>query len=101
MTTDSDSIVFAGGWVDANSFERAISNKELHEDSVRDVRFVFPPGCKIMVDAGVRLLSLGDCCTKSVAMNRPTLTAVGSWRGRIVLTMACRMDPSRQSRLGG
>lgn len=60
MATDSDSIVFAGGWVDANSFERAISNKELHEGSVRDVRFVFPPGCKIMVDAGVRLLSMAN-----------------------------------------
>lgn len=60
MTMEKEQVVFAGSWVDGDSFERAVSNKELHEDSVREVRFAFPPGCKIMVDAGVRLLSLAN-----------------------------------------
>lgn len=54
-------IQFPARWVDANQFEIALENSAgPHASGVFDVVFKFPVGCKIMVDAAVRLLSLAN-----------------------------------------
>jgi hypothetical protein len=50
---------FPAQWVDASRFERALLNScGPHASGTFEVSFHFPVGCKIMVDTGVRLLSL-------------------------------------------
>jgi len=58
MTTSACDVMFPGLWVNAYHFERALSGHKPHGQAVRAASFTFPPSCKIMVDAGVRLLSL-------------------------------------------
>ncbi|MDF1552465.1 MAG: hypothetical protein P1P84_05350 [Deferrisomatales bacterium] len=46
-------------WVNASTLERTLQlGQGPHEVPDSDVRFIFPAGCKVMIDAAVRLLSL-------------------------------------------
>jgi signal transduction histidine kinase len=51
-------IQFAASWVDIRKLELALRGKNPHDPDSDRVVFVFPVGCKIMVDASVRILSL-------------------------------------------
>jgi hypothetical protein len=52
---------FPGRWLDADQFEAALRNSVgPHAPQVLEVRFLIPAGCKIMVDAAIRLLSLAN-----------------------------------------
>jgi hypothetical protein len=52
-------IVFPSDWVDASAIENALRGGcEPHGVGVYEILFRFPTGCKIMVDAAIRLLSL-------------------------------------------
>jgi len=54
-------INFQSGWIDASALEFALrSGCEPHGAGVYEVIFLFPTGCKIMVDTAVRMLSLLD-----------------------------------------
>ena len=67
MTIDLPAI-----WVDASGLEQALAaHGGAHEAPVGDVTFHFPVGCKVMIDAAVRLLSLLnqlDVCTRRVVL---------------------------------
>lgn len=52
--------VFPSGWVDADGFETAINHGGGPHAADGEVVFHFPIGCKVMVDAAVRLLSLAN-----------------------------------------
>jgi hypothetical protein len=66
-------IEFPSGWINASALEQVLRGGcEPHGADVYEVLFVFPPGCKIMVDAAVRLLSLCnqlDCCVRRVRLD--------------------------------
>jgi len=49
---------FPAKWVDASSFEAALCSSGPHDPTSFEVAFEFPIGCKVMVDTGIRLLSL-------------------------------------------
>jgi len=50
---------FPPAWVEISKFERALLNScGPHDPNTYSVVFDFPVGCKIMVDAATRLLSL-------------------------------------------
>jgi len=50
-----------GGWVNAKVLERALlTTGEPHADLYTSLRCTLPAGCKIMIDAGTRLLSLAN-----------------------------------------
>lgn len=50
---------FPAQWVNASRFEGALRNScGPHDPKTFEVSFEFPVGCKVMVDAGIRLLSL-------------------------------------------
>jgi hypothetical protein len=50
---------FAPTWIDAARFEAALKTSlSPHARETREVTFVFPVGCKIMVETAIRLLSL-------------------------------------------
>ena len=52
-------VCFPPQWIDITRFERALRNScGPHHPDTFQVIFEFPVGCKIMVDAGTRLLSL-------------------------------------------
>lgn len=51
-------IRFPGNWVDASKFEAALRASGGPLTAQTDAGFVFPINCKIMVDSGIRLLSL-------------------------------------------
>jgi hypothetical protein len=52
---------FPAQWVDASKFEVALRNSSgPHDPGTFDVSFEFPHQCKIMVDAGIRLLALAN-----------------------------------------
>lgn len=54
-------IKFPSRWIDASVLENVLrSGSEPHGTDVYEVLFVFPAGCKIMVDTAVRLLSLSN-----------------------------------------
>jgi hypothetical protein len=54
-------IKLAPYWVDSSSLERAIgANAHPHGSGVYDVVIRFPAGCKLMIDAAIRLLSLAN-----------------------------------------
>lgn len=54
-------IRFPATWVDISKFERAMANScGPHDSATYDVTFQFPVGCKVMVDAAIRLLSLAN-----------------------------------------
>jgi hypothetical protein len=64
-------VTFRDSWVDCQRFEEALEGNRLHEGADSDVRFVFPVGCKVMVDAGIRVLSIANqlvSATKRVAL---------------------------------
>lgn len=48
-------------WVDSEHLEHALTaSGGPHQPEVREVTFQFPTNCKVMVDAGVRLLSIAN-----------------------------------------
>jgi hypothetical protein len=50
---------FPAQWVNASRFEWALRNScGPHDPNTFEVSFTFPAGCKVMVDAAIRLLSL-------------------------------------------
>lgn len=50
---------FPAQWINASRFERALRNScGPHDPNTFEVTFEFPSGCKIMVDAAIRVLSL-------------------------------------------
>jgi hypothetical protein len=52
---------FPSTWIDASKFEAALTAScGPHASSTYTVAFNFPAGCKIMVDVGIRLLSLAN-----------------------------------------
>jgi hypothetical protein len=54
-------VTFAPAWVDAEAFEAALARTiPPHDSAVSDVHFVVPSGCKLMVVAIIRLLSLAN-----------------------------------------
>jgi hypothetical protein len=63
-------INFPSEWINASALEKALrGDLEPHGKNSYEVRFLFPIGCKIMVDAAVRLLSLInqlDHCSRRV-----------------------------------
>ena len=66
-------IRFPPDWINASALEHVLrAGGEPHGAGVYEVLFVFPAGCKIMVDAAVRLLSLCnqlDFCTRRVRLD--------------------------------
>jgi hypothetical protein len=64
---------FPAVWVDISKFERALLNScGPHDPNAYDVIFDFPVGCKVMVDAAIRLLSLVNqlaASTRRVCLN--------------------------------
>ena len=66
-------IRFPSGWINASALEQTLQGGcEPHGADVYEVLFVFPTGCKIMVDTAVRLLSLFnqlDYCTRRVCLD--------------------------------
>src|SRR5690606_30738410 len=66
-------IQLPAAWVDAAVFERALSASGGAHETVPgiEVAFRFPIGCKVMIDAAVRILSLVnqlDGCTRRVVL---------------------------------
>jgi len=65
-------INFPSEWINASALEKALrGDREPHGKNSYEVRFLFPVGCKIMVDAAVRLLSLInqlDYCSRRVRL---------------------------------
>lgn len=66
-------LTFPDGWLEATAFENTLLNAGVgpHEDKSGNITFVFPVGCKIMIDAGLRLLSLAnqlDHCSVRVTL---------------------------------
>jgi hypothetical protein len=52
-------VCFPAQWVNASQFEWALRNScGPHDPNTFEVSFEFPSGCKVMVDTGIRLLSL-------------------------------------------
>jgi hypothetical protein len=52
-------IVLAAQWIDALKLEAALrASGNPHDHSVYEVLVYFPIGCKLMIDAAIRLLSL-------------------------------------------
>lgn len=67
-------VTFAATWVNSESFEEALKNSvvEPHSNQAYSVRFVMPVDCALMVEAGVRLLSVANQlsrCTKKVVLD--------------------------------
>lgn len=64
---------FPASWTNAGHFEDALRNScGPHASGTHEVTFIFPVGCKIMVDGAVRLLSLANqltCSTKRVRLD--------------------------------
>ena len=63
---------FSSDWINASALEEALrGDLEPHGKDSYETRFLFPVGCKIMVDAAVRLLSLInqlDHCSRHVRL---------------------------------
>ncbi len=60
-------VTFPSGWMHASALEESLrAGLSPHESHIPEVRFVFPVGCKVMIDAAVRILSLlnqlDNCC---------------------------------------
>ena len=52
-------VQFNSGWVDCNSFENSLSGAGSPLDmEITSASFIFPEGCKILLDASARLLAL-------------------------------------------
>jgi len=73
-------ILFPAAWIDSKRFDSALSvSGGPHSSQVLSVTFRFPPGCKVMVDAGVRLLSVAN--QLSYTTRRVTLDFEGGTEG--------------------
>lgn len=62
-------VVFPSTWVNSSALETALqASFSPNEQAAPEITFRFPAGCKIMIDAGVRLLSLFNqldhCCRR-------------------------------------
>ena len=71
MGTGHLEIAFPPRWVDARQLDSSLEGYHPHSETVGQLRITIPPGCKIMVDAGVRLLCLLnqlDSTGKSVSL---------------------------------
>lgn len=70
---DPLTVRFPPRWVDSAAFERALRVEgSPHESPSNQVRFFFPAGCKLMIEAVVRLLSLAnqlDLSTRRVQLD--------------------------------
>ncbi len=66
-------IVFHEQWVDSQSFEMSlVKGAPPHGADITDVVFEMPIGCRIMVDTGIRMLSLANqlrCVHKHVTLD--------------------------------
>jgi hypothetical protein len=66
-------IQFPPGWVESSKLEKVLtSGTGPHETHSTETFFCFPAGCKIMIDAAVRLLSLFnqlDLCSRQVTLD--------------------------------
>lgn len=67
-------IQFLSGWITSSSMEKVLqtAGTGAHETTSSDILFCFPTGCKIMIDAAVRLLSLFnqlDLCCRRVRLD--------------------------------
>lgn len=52
---------FPDTWIDISRFEKALQNScGPHDANTYEVTMEFPVGCKIMVDAAIRVLSLAN-----------------------------------------
>lgn len=60
LSVTVSTFTFRDSWVDLRAFETAFRRGGPHEAQGTTAQFVFPAGCKIMVDAGLRLLSLAN-----------------------------------------
>jgi len=65
-------IVFPSGWIDGQKFDQHIAvSKWFYQEAAPKVIFKFDDGCKIMVDAAVRVLSFVNqlvSCGKCVSL---------------------------------
>lgn len=65
-------VTFPSGWMDASALEGSLrAGVSPHESQVHEIRFIFSVGCKVMIDAAVRILSLLnqlDTCCKHVTL---------------------------------
>jgi len=63
-------ITFPSGWIDGQKFDQYINMSAwLHNEPVSKITFNFGNGCKVMVDAAVRILSLANqliSCGKNI-----------------------------------
>lgn len=66
-------VQFPSKWVNAATMESTLTSYGApHETSSSNITFLFPSGCKIMIDAAIRLLSLFnqlDRCSKRVTLD--------------------------------
>ena len=59
-------VEFPNKWIDGNRLEIALQKScGPHAPEAREVTFIFPVGCRIMVDAAIRLLSLANQLARS------------------------------------
>ncbi len=59
LATQKATIRLPSRWVNATCLDDSLrAQTAVHAPEVLDVELVFPSGCKVMVDAGTRLLSL-------------------------------------------
>jgi hypothetical protein len=63
-------VAFPPYWVDIPRFEAAIRSSDPHAPGTGDVVFLFPSGCKVKIEAAIRLLSLVN---QLAFKNRPVL----------------------------
>lgn len=64
-------IDFPAKWINSSALDSTLRiNPDVHRLEVQQVRYRFPAGCKIMIDAAVRLLSLFNqldtCCRRVI-----------------------------------
>ncbi|MBM9615727.1 hypothetical protein JWJ90_15770 [Desulfobulbus rhabdoformis] len=71
--TQTATIDFPAKWISSSTLESTLrSGPDVHRLDAQQVHYRFPAGCKIMIDAAVRLLSLFnqlDTCCKRVLLN--------------------------------
>jgi hypothetical protein len=67
-----ETIRFPASWINSQTFEDVLrKNTSPHDPSVFGLRFVFPIGCKLMIDAAIKILCLSNqlcSATKTVRL---------------------------------
>jgi len=55
-------VIFHNNWVNCDRLEESLECGKLypHEDDASHIIFNFPENCKIMIDSGIRILSLAN-----------------------------------------